>query len=365
VQHADPECREADARAHAFICLRRAGAITSGDEISAAEDLLQHRVRLAQSKLSPEALGCATAELHGSRLMAFVKCRNSNQGAHVGRHLRMMDRCAPTYSERATMPYRNIFHHKVHANERETYIGAFMEGSLLGVLQENLATDVTAHGSLLQCARLNSTFPGRVGFDPTALADGVVLYANALSLALRMSNVTSGSLFAAVRVMRHRGSAKLVVNPSASDLRHATSQLLYIGTRAGPLSVVYDLSPLPDAHTQQDSQSKQPVYEMLDAAHTSALESIAEQEMIVAKSKCACQEWPTLTPSLGALRVMQEMAAPAVDAFLHGQRYGRAQQCLIASSLEVRFCWLPAHALSALHGVQDIPAAHFESAHQQ
>ena len=232
------------------------------------------------------------------------------------------------------MPYRSSYLRKELPNEREGYIEAFFESFMAAVLPANLPVDINAHGSMLHSPGLNDAFGGHSGWNPAALPDAVVLYANALSLALALSNVSS-SLFAAVRVAQLPAAQSPTVNPPAADLRMATSQLLYVGTRHGPLVVVYDGARSRRGPSSQALQSAPGVSSMLDMAHQAVLEQVEEQDAQLQGVDLSAREWPQLVPSHGSVRVLQELAGAAVDTFLRSGPRSRADQLLELSKVEV------------------------------
>jgi hypothetical protein len=306
-------------------------AAPQGDARVAAK----HTVQLHTNSASSQALGSVTAELHGSRLLAVATCRASNErGFLAGSPLRATIASAPTYSERAAMPYRNPFLRKDLTNEREQYVEGLMESVLQGVLPANLPVDINAHGSLLQCASLNTARGGPAGFDPKALPDAPLLYANALSLALAMCNIVEAP-FAAARVVRQHTSRKLIVNPMPTELLTASAQLLYIGTRRGPLTVMYDTARPQSGGPRQHIPPAELVDEMLDTAHASALEALGVQEEALARMDLSERKWPHLTPSPGTIRVLQDLAGDEIDTFLRSGPCSRAEQVLGISALEV------------------------------
>ena len=301
-----------------------------------------NHVQLSINSASPQALGSVTADLHGSRLLALASCStNSDKGASGRSGLRAPLDYAPTYSERASMPYRNVFSRKDLTNEREQYIEGFMEGIVSAVVPDNFPVDIKTHGTLLHCPALNTVHGGVAGFHPDRLPDAPVLYANALALALSLSNVLLAP-FAAVRIAlqqhQQREPARVIINPTPEQMQQASAQLLYIGTEHGPLSVVYDTARPAHGKALLELLSADALCDMLDIAHKSTCEGIKAQQEIVAASGYKRHEWPQLAPSSGAVRVLQEIMESDYDAFLRSEPCSRAEQELQLAALLVGPC---------------------------
>ena len=299
-----------------------------------------HQVQLSSHPLAPHALlGSAYASLHGAHLAASVTCSSSNERAgYIGTMLKPMDPCAPTYTERSSMPYRNSYLRKDPPNERENYIGGFLQTLLASVLPANQPVEVMAHGSLLRCADLNSVKNGAAAFNPHMLPDGLLLYLNAVSIALKQSNILPGDPFAAARVMVAAGSEETIVNPCPAELTRASRQLLYVGNRSGPLAVVFDTLADSRLQSSRSAAAANSVGAMLDAAHQHVLDTCAAQERVLLDRPATAAEWPQLEPSRGAVRVLQEMAAPTIDAILTDGSCTRAEQLVALSRAQVRRC---------------------------
>jgi hypothetical protein len=289
--------------------------------------------------LLPDALGAVLAESPSADLLTTVTCHRSNErGVHAGTPLRPLDRFSPTYSERSVLPYRKQFSRRDTISEREAYIGAFFESVLEGIIPNNLPLDIVAHGSLLSCPNY-WTLGGEVTPWPAdCIPDSIILYGNALSLALASCNVTEGRLFACARVVFDKGF--ISVNKSGTET--AQAQMLVVCTDQGPHVIQYDTC----AHVNKEAENPSVEYtpslheveKMLYRGIQAATQAVKAQAKLLKKAAppWSGEKWPSLLPSPRALDVLEDMAAAQVAKLLSSADLSRAQQLLELSKLEVR-----------------------------
>lgn len=303
------------------------------------------RVRVRRSLVSAQALGAATAELHGACVLAVASAQpNTGRLPTTGAPLRPADWLNPSYTERLVMPYRHNHVRREFPNEREVAVEGLYERVLRALLPTNFPVEITMQGSLVRASGLNSRFGGAGGFNAARLPDAPVLYGNALSYALAQANIISAP-FAAVRVAARastrRGAqvqpGELVLNPSCADMHLCAPQMLYIGTAEGPLHVAYDTLAGAGGVPVSHKASRDMAPRMLEVAHAAVRESIEQQHVdLAAHAGRAAPQWPSLQPSPGAINVLTEMCGKQIDALLSSGPAGRAEQSLHASQLEVR-----------------------------
>jgi hypothetical protein len=216
------------------------------------------------------------------------------------------------------------------------YIGALFESILEGIKPENLPLDIVAHGSLLYSERFQTShLTGAVKpWPPTHTPDSVVLYGNALSVALASANVTEEHLFACVRVTLSKGL--ILINPPPGE--SAQAQMLLVCTERGPHFVQYDTCS--DARTiasQHYIPSLRVIERMLNEGVKAATQALEAQEKLLEQAELpwSSEKWPSLLPSSRAMDVLEDLASEQMAKLLNTTDLPRAQQLLTLSKIEV------------------------------
>eukprot|EP00892_Ulva_mutabilis_P001017 jgi/Ulvmu1/10916/UM007_0094.1 len=314
-----------------------------------------------------EHLAVVTSSCQNASVTAWASARRTD--VNYGQ-LRAELPCAPTFSERAATPHRNFGLRKDPPTDREAVLCALAEEVLSCALPRELPLQIVAHGALAPYAplagRSAALRPAR-GHIP----DSALLFLNSLGLALAAAELPlRGGMLAAVRVMKRGEAGRVLVNPSPTDLRDASAQLLYVACPQGPLAVLYDTvgSMNGRTRTRPFAPPMATTADMLEAADAAALRQMDGQSQELERWQVAkrtagegaeafllrledagaalgdagtqhgtaalAAPWPSLQPSPAAQQTAAHIAQPLVEALLSQSHSARSTQLLGLANIE-------------------------------